>query len=74
MERDAKKPSFNSPKVVGCYKVLFIYGGFPGTDPGEAVPCVGKPSCALHCSACALTPLHSAAVSMTDTSYLALQR
>lgn len=54
------KYSFNSSKVVDCYKVLFIYGGFLGADPGEAVPCVGKPSCAVHCSACALTPLHSA--------------
>lgn len=54
---DAKKSSFNSTKVVRCYKVLFIYGGFLGADPGEAVPCAGKPSCALHCSACALTPL-----------------
>lgn len=75
-ERDAKNPSFSSPKVVGCYKVLFIYGGFLGADPEEAVPHAGKPSCALHCSACAraLTPLHSAGVSVTDTLCLALHR
>lgn len=71
-----KKISFNSPKVVGCYNVLFIYGGFLGADPEEAVPCAGKPSCGLHCSACAraLTPLHGAGVSVTDTSCLSLQR
>lgn len=56
--------------------MLFIYGDFLGADPGEAVVCVGKPCCGLHCSACAraLTPLHGAGVSMTDTSCLALQR
>lgn len=69
-ERDARKPPFNSPKGVGRYKVLFIYGEFLGADPGRAVPCVGKPSCALPCGACAraLTPLPSAGVSVTDAS------
>lgn len=69
-ERDAKKPSFKSPKVSGFYEVLLIYVDFLGADPGEAVPCVGRCFCALPCSAYAraLTLLHSAGVSMTNTS------